>query len=350
MKGDNCMRTVCFGFVFLLLTGTAFSQTFTGTLDGYYSGNFNDLTSRKNGYRAFDINNNQFSLNYAELAIEDKSSPVGYRFDIGFGDAAKAVNAFEPSRSSFLEHVQQAYGSLNRGKLTVDFGKFVTPLGAEVIETKDNWNYSRSFLFNYTIPFYHFGVRAMLAANDKVTIGATATNGWNNVTDTNAAKTIGIHSVLKPVNRLSWAANYMFGDELGDDITRHTFDSTLTLEAHDRLSLMANYDYMNDDTLGGQLHGLALYGKIKAADKVVFSPRWEWLRDLKGVGTGTSQKLKEFTITSSFPLHDQFTLYGEYRHDWSDADVFAAKDSAGLPTFTDKQDTLTVGVVFTISR
>ena len=349
MKGINRMRTVCFGFVFLLMTGTALSQSFTGTIDGYYSGNFNDLTRRTNALRAFDIRNNEFSLNYAELAIEDKSKPVGYRVDLGFGDAAGIVNSFEPSTTAFLEHLQQAYMSLSKENLTVDFGKFVTPLGAEVIETKDNWNYSRSFLFNYAVPLYHFGVRAMVAANDKVSIGATATNGWNNVRDNNAGKTIGIHSVIKPVDKLSWAVNYMFGDELGDDVTRHTFDSTLTLTANDRVSVMGNYDYLNDDTFGGaKLHGVALYGKLKAHDKVVISPRWEWLQDKQGLGTGTSQTLREFTLTTAFPLDDRFTLYGEYRHDRSTEDVFAA--AGDLPTFTNRQNTLTIGAVFTVSK
>ena len=43
--------------------------------------------------------------------------------------------------------------------LTVDVGKFVTHMGNEVIESKDNWNYSRSFLFAYAIPYYHTGIR-----------------------------------------------------------------------------------------------------------------------------------------------------------------------------------------------
>ncbi len=38
-------------------------------------------------------------------------------------------------------------------KLQVDFGKFVTPAGAEVIETKDNWNYVYLvFEYVYTTP------------------------------------------------------------------------------------------------------------------------------------------------------------------------------------------------------
>ena len=56
--------------------------------------------------------------------------------------------------------MQQAYVSLLTGKLQLDAGKFVTPLGAEVIESQDDWNYSRSILFGYAIPFYHAGMRA----------------------------------------------------------------------------------------------------------------------------------------------------------------------------------------------
>src|SRR4051794_27197541 len=96
-----------FAVAFVLLAGTAQAQTFTGTLDGYYSGNFNDQTGRKNAGRAFDFRNNEFSLNYGEVAIEqkaEKGKAVGYRFDLGFGDAAKVVNSSEPSTSAFLEH------------------------------------------------------------------------------------------------------------------------------------------------------------------------------------------------------------------------------------------------------
>ena len=33
--------------------------------------------------------------------------------------------------------------------------------GAEVIETHSNWNYSRSLLFAWAIPYYHMGLRAV---------------------------------------------------------------------------------------------------------------------------------------------------------------------------------------------
>ena len=61
------------------------------------------------------------------------------------------------------KHIQQAYVSLLTGKVQWDVGKFVTPIGTEVIESQDNWNYTRSILFGYAIPFYHVGVRGTLA-------------------------------------------------------------------------------------------------------------------------------------------------------------------------------------------
>ena len=39
-----------------------------------------------------------------------------------------------------------------------------------MIETNQNWNYTRSLLFYYAIPYYHFGVRAKYTFNDKWSI------------------------------------------------------------------------------------------------------------------------------------------------------------------------------------
>ena len=48
-----------------------------------------------------------------------------------------------------------ADGAVQGGRLQVDAGKFVTPLGYEVIEGWDGYNdnASHSFLFGYAIPF-----------------------------------------------------------------------------------------------------------------------------------------------------------------------------------------------------
>jgi hypothetical protein len=123
---------------------------------------------------------------------------VGFRFDLDFGPVADAVNAFEPGGDTF-RNIQQAYVSYlapTGSGLTLDFGRYVTQHGAEVIEAKDNWNYSRSLLFGWAIPFYHTGMRLNYSVNDKVSVGGTISNGWNNSTENNSGKTYSFMATL----------------------------------------------------------------------------------------------------------------------------------------------------------
>src|SRR6266478_2067806 len=181
----------------------------SGFVDVYYSYNFNRPLSMTNQLRNFDLDHNQFKLSLAELVIQKAPSPVGFRIDLDYGPTTDFVHAAEPTSPNIpdangngretFKNIQQAYVSwvapIGKG-LTIDFGKFVTHMGAEVIESKDNWNYSRSFLFAFAIPYYHAGVRASYPVSDKLTVNGYLYNGWNNVTDNNNQKTFGAEITL----------------------------------------------------------------------------------------------------------------------------------------------------------
>ena len=102
---------------------------------------------RSRSLRTFDVQHNTFSLSLAEIAFAKGVTPesrVGFRADLDFGKTADLVAAFEPEADGkeIYKHIQQAYVSLLTGKVQWDVGKFVTPIGAEVIESQDNWNYT----------------------------------------------------------------------------------------------------------------------------------------------------------------------------------------------------------------
>jgi hypothetical protein len=344
-----------------LFTGTAFSQTFTGLFDGYYGYNFNKPAGQNNQFingtpsRAFDINSQMFSLNYAELAVEQKPSPVGYRFDFGFGDTARVVNSSEPSTTD-LQHIQQAFVTVKKGNMTADFGKFVTPLGAEVIETKDNWNYSRSILFTYAIPFYHFGLRTTFAASDKATFAAYLVNGWNNVRDNNGSKSVGLMLTLKPSEKLTLTENYLGGKEsvFEGDNARHMFDSIATYTMSPKLSVMANYDYGFDmyNAARRMWQGIAGYGKISFNGKDTgfkIVPRYEYYYDKNGATTTFDQKLQEGTLTAQLVSKDAGTFWAEYRHDWSNQNVFLNNRNS-TPVTSEKQDTVVIGYTYSFTK
>src|SRR4029453_15926761 len=84
----------------------------------------------------------------------------------------------------------QAFGTyvvpVGKG-LTVDFGKWASPLGIENNYSKDKMNYSRSFFFNF-LPFYHFGFRAKYPLNDKLTVMYNLINGVQQSEDFNGFK------------------------------------------------------------------------------------------------------------------------------------------------------------------
>jgi len=134
------------------------TTTLSGFVDVYYGYNSNQPAQRTSALRNFDINSSQFALNMIEL-VADKApdataSRVGYHLALGFGQAMNLVNAGEgaspllpgtplggpPSTiTNFDQYLKEGYleylAPVGKG-LQINVGKFVTPAGAEVIETK----------------------------------------------------------------------------------------------------------------------------------------------------------------------------------------------------------------------
>src|SRR5438128_6917233 len=181
---------------------------FGGLADGYYD--YNSLKQDGDAlYRNFDTKYNKAQFSMAQLWVSKgptADSRIGFNVKLTLGHAADLIHAADPSTNDALNHLQQLYISylapVGKG-LQIDAGKFVTQHGAEVIEARDNWNYSRSLLFALAIPYYHAGVRATYNVNDKVSFMGTVVNGWNDVKDNNGAKTFGAQVTVKQIPQLS---------------------------------------------------------------------------------------------------------------------------------------------------
>ena len=326
---------------------------FSGFADTYYGYNFNRPPSRKNPLRNFDLNHNQFSLNLIELAMERKADPLGFRLDLNFGDTAKFVHAAEPGGSDVYQYLQQAYvtykAPLGKG-LSVDVGKFVTHMGAEVIETPSNHNYSRSLLFSWAIPYYHFGARVSYPLSDKLTVAGLLVNGWNNVVDNNGGKSVGLSVNFTPFRKLNLIQNYIVGAEQLDnsDDGRHVLDTILTVNASDRFSLMFNYDYGMDRLQGERVRwqGVAGYFRFAFTPWFAIAPRVEWYDDPQGFTTGLAQTLKEATFTMEFKARGALLMRAEYRGDWSDRPFFEKRSGV----LSRSQTTATLGLVYLMGQ
>lgn len=336
----------------------------SGFVDVYYSQNFNNPATQTNSLRFFDGATNQFGLNLVELVVdktpEVSNSRTGYHVALGFGQAMNAVNGSDHAGLSFDQYLKEAYFSYlaPAGKgLQIDVGKFVTPHGAEVIETKDNWNYSRGILFSYAIPYYHLGMRAKYAFSEKYSISGFLVNGWNNVVDNNTGKTYGIGFGWNPTKKFGIVQNYMAGPEENglNHIVRQLSDTVITYSPTSKLSFMVNGDYGRGDrvvidpatnTFSPPVFwtGVAGYVRYALPGSSAIATRYEYYDDHDGFTTGTLVPTHFHEVTATFErimAHHIISRF-EFRRDMSNQPVFL---KGTTPVFD--QNTLTAGLVFT---
>jgi len=325
---------------------------FGGFIDAYYSWDVNEPPSGLIGFRAFDTHHNSLTFSQVDLemskAVGDEA-PLGYMLQMVAGPTANIVNGGDfGTGNSTAAHFMQYYLSGKLGSATLDFGKFTTPHGAELIDNRGNWNYSRGILFTWAIPFYHFGLRATIPVSSKATVGGYLVNGWNNVIDNNKGKTVGFNLTLNPTDKISFIQSYMVGQEQANsDFVRNLFDTLLTVKLSDKITFLANYDYGMDRIAsgsGGGVHwqGIAGYLKLQPMPSFSFTPRFEYYSDPMGFTTGTPQILKSFTLTPEFVISDNLVTRFEYRHDWGNRPTFEVSDPSDDPN---EQDTVGVGMI-----
>lgn len=332
-----------------------FSGTQVGGLVDVYYDYFSTKPEGDALYRNFDTRHNALRFSMAQLWIAKAPTAnqrAGYKVKLNFGHAATMINAYEPSRTDALENFEEGFVSylapIGKG-LQFDVGKFVTQHGAEVIEAKDNWNYSRSLLFALAIPYYHTGVRATYTLNDKVSVMGAVVNGWNDFKDNNGGKTFGAQIALKPVPAVSIVQNYMTGPEQAHDNGnwRQLSDTIVTYTVNPALSLMANYDYGHDTIAGISDHwqGIAGYAKFQANKWIALSPRFEVYGDPSGLTTGAPQTLKELTGTVEVKAIENLLCRVEYRTDFSDQSVFTNRSGESKKS----QTSIGFGVLYALS-
>jgi hypothetical protein len=299
-----------------------------------YNFNLNRPHDRLNPLRVFDSNANDFLLDVAELVLQKpvaKIGDFGFRVDLEAGSAIP-VKTQSPGltvgNGADLQQALVSYIAPVGGGLRLDFGKFITHLGLEVIEGYDGYNdnYSRSFLFNYAIAFTHTGVKAGYTFSPKVSATAMVVNGWDLAVDNNTGKSVGLQLALAPMTDMSIYINYMGGPETADTnaFTRHIGDVVATYKVNDMLTLGINGDYglergtslvkAGDDA---KWSGVAGYARITTDPRFFVGLRAETMRDEGGtrLGTGKNTTASEFTLTPTFKVSNVFVLRVEGRYD-----------------------------------
>jgi hypothetical protein len=320
----------------------------------------------QNDLRLFDHKANSFTLDLAEIvfAKDPALGNVGYKLKFSAGETAKwihsrglsgaAPSSTLPGANSWAGEgtdsfdVTEAYVSYTAavGKgLRFDLGKMVTYFGAEVIEAIDNPNYSRSFLFNYAIPFTHTGLKMSYAFSDALSASFHIVNGWDNSTDNNRGKCYGTSISFTPAEVFALTVNGMTGPEQDEEGAnaptvgssssnkRDLLDLIATIKPVKPLSIILNTDNGREQDVPATLlpsgasgpaqwKGYAGIVKYDLNERHSIAARGEVFNDEDGFKTGTAQRLKEVTLTWEIRLNGGLVLRPEYRHDSSDVASF----------------------------
>jgi len=362
---------------------------FSGYVDGYFTYN-HDRPAGNTNYNYNFNDQDQFNLEAAKVTLNHDPDPVGAHVDLIFGRTNALLHPNGNGGSSDgagVNYIEQAYLSVKPPKakgFELDFGQFVTSAGQEVIETMNNWSYSHGLLFTDAIPYYHFGIRTSMPLTKTWTAGVQVVNGWNNVTDNNGGVTIGLtSSLVKP--KYTWNTNYYVGPE-NSGITppsyagtqkgyRNLIDTTLLLTPTAKFNMYVNYDYVQNHTpavpacgpcesaavkaTSRHVQGVAVSARGQISANGALVGRYEYLADegptgiiygnaYAPIGTGTKQKLDEFTGTYEYKWPAGLLLRAEYRIDWSDHKVFTYGNDLSISPYTPtktSQQTLTVGMI-----
>ena len=199
-------------------------------------------------------------------------------------------------------------------------------------------------------------------------------NGTQQTEDFNGFKSQMMFLTLHPAKTVSWNINYHSGQEQRDIVPAlnpefpggptqpglpdspiiptpnarlHIFDSYVTWTASPKLTLAAEADYVINrifsQSTPTHVSGGAGYAHYQLTPKVSLAGRTEYLSDRDGLFSGTTQALKETTLTYEYKFADGFLVRTEWRRDFSNQPFFLTEQ---VGVRKKEQNTATLGLIW----
>ena len=305
--------------------------TFSGYVDTYFFGNFNNPKSRSNlgasGFeRIFDQKPGQFQVGLAQTKMSYSTDKVDAVIDLVFGnhaDLGNYANIISPvaGATSTALAIKQAYITWKASdKFSLTAGQFGTHIGYEVIDAPVNFNYSLSNLFGNG-PFYHTGLKATIATSEKSSLMVGLVNGIDTKDDNNDKLGVIGQFYISPVDGWNVYLNWIGSDEGTTEKSYYSLlDLTTSYQITEKFLLGLNAAYGTQDKKSWG--GAALYAQIALTDKFALGGRYEYFDNLSGIrglknpgrlNGGTS--VNSFTLTGNVTLSENLLFKPEFRVD-----------------------------------
>jgi Putative beta-barrel porin-2, OmpL-like. bbp2 len=349
-------------------------NSYTFNLTGAGRGGTNEL-------RFYDFDEG-YTFNIAEFSIKKDPSAKywwGYGLVVTAGiDSQKnhSLGIFRDIDDTFAFRntkkydLQEAYLSamlpIGSG-LTLKGGKFVTLLGYEVIESPNNLNFSRGYLFTFAIPLTNTGGLLSYTFSEQFNMTAGVVLGWDNSRNNNDAVSFTGQFATTPIKDLTANLNWIVGPEQNNnnDNQRLVLDLVVNYTGFKNTTLGLNVDYGFEEdeaflaSLGTRQNndarwwGVAAYAAYDFTDWFRLAFRQEFFQDQNGARTGFGNRVVYWTstLTAQFKIWKGLVGRLEYRHDAASQKVYEAKtsrpdQSLGVSPHSKSLDTISISLYY----
>jgi hypothetical protein len=312
-----------------------------------YAYNFNRPADHANWFPGVGTSakrDNEFAINLARIDFVMAPKPIGFHIAAGYGTALEVVHGAEtigvatsPDAWRNLVRASIQYDTGIGNGLFIEAGVYPSHIGFEPLQSKDNWNYTRSWLGELS-PYYQTGVKFAYPLGRRWSTQVHLLNGWQVIGDNNRGKTLGWQFAWAG-DEVNVTLNGIVGPELpdNDQDLRALVDTVVTWRMTADWSLVLSVDVGGQEQPAGddaRWQGAGLFVRRAVPDaRTAWAFRAEHYDDEDGAISGTAQTLEEFTGTFEVRPVPNLILKVEARYDRSTEEVFAGpdRDVAGDP-------------------
>lgn len=343
MKKFICSLAIVI-FMFSISIGSTYAAEGLGfEISGFVDASY-FVNDNADGANAADINT--FGLDQVEIDITKEITDwASLRFDLQHCPSAGMC----VGNTQDDDIIEQGYLTLTApvgNGVTFTFGKFNAPIGFELLDPVDMYQFSHALVFNFGLPANLIGAMLSTSFSDMFDVSFYVVNGWDNEPDGNKNKTVGGRLGITPMEGINFGFSAISGDDgsAGQTLTVFDIDGTITLIPNLTVGLELNFGSDENAVAAGNdadWFGLLLMGHYDYSDWGGITVRYDYFDDDDGgtrltrVAGTPADKRQAITISPTFVIADGFGALFEYRHDFSDQNVFSKADG----TMTDGNDT-----------
>ena len=306
-----------------------------GFIDLGYSLDFNFPDNHLFRNRSTTPRVNELDLNMAGVYVRKdatESSRWGTEWLVQAGEDSKAfgfaTSLPKVSGSDVWRHFGRAnvsYLAPAGNGLTLQAGLFNSFIGYESLYAKDNGNYTRAWIADYS-PYLMFGVNAQYQFNERWSGAFFIINDYFHLENSNSVPSYGSQVQYKPASAWTLKETVYYGpDQSNTDIEFWRFFSDSIVEWKDD-ELTVGFDYQ----IGTQKNASAPGNPRDFYTGATIETRWhitgpwtvsvrpEFFWDRNGLMTGSEQFIKAITTTAEYRLPYMWTntiCRLEYRYD-----------------------------------